>query len=347
MKIFILGVAGYNIGDDAIAYVVARHLRIDNSVKVGVINNGRLSKYGIEEVLISRTSIRGVWAILRAIFWSDVVLIGGGTIIQDKLGISYIRGMIPFFLQVVIVAKALGKSVLSVPIGVDRLHTNLGKKLYMYIDKCVDIIFYRDSLSFDYSEKVLQRKLDVNNVYYDPAILLKSSELNVCNYAVLSLVGESISIDILKILIDKFLNLCDRLEVEPKLLVMDSRPDEELRVYNFVKANVEVINTEDLFSTVDLIRNSKFVLSMRLHSLILGLGYTKLLCISRSEKNVYYSRLNNIKDISINDISNYSIDNLVSIINGLSINKKELDKGVFEAEQYLIRLGEELNGVKK
>lgn len=295
-KIIIIGLVGYNLGDEAIAVAVNTFLSKENTVSITTVSPGALAKYGIKEIYLNRRSLDSVLNLIRNIKNSDIVLIGGGSLVQDKLGVGLYSGVLAFFLQTVILAKLLGKTVITLPIGIDELDTRLGKLFAKCALIMIDELYVRDEQSKKLALRYVNKILAVN-VSADPAILLASQhqilmpapELNATKQkrVVISLVKENLETPGL---VESTSLVCKALIAtgcQVLLLAMDSRPDDEIELYQKILEKVpgvEIFLPKNIYDVIDCLSHSDALVAMRLHAMILGINLLPIIGISRTTK---------------------------------------------------------------
>jgi len=149
-RIALIGVAGPNLGDTAIAQAICEASE-RLGCEVTLVHPGKVSRPlpRFPQLIFSRRRI-GDWRALRALMRrSDDVWIGGGSLIQDRLGTSPVRGMLPFVFQVALLACASGRRPTLMCVGVDRLYTRLGKRMAsLVLRRLTSRIVVRDPQSF-------------------------------------------------------------------------------------------------------------------------------------------------------------------------------------------------------
>lgn len=306
LKVHIYGVVGHNFGDEAIA--VAAHREIldfspDAHVSVASSTDRDLyGRYEISEIRNDRKSLSGIWNLIRSVHEADIVLIGGGTIIQDKLGLTLLQGNLAYALQMTLLAKILRKPVGTLAIGVDALESRLGPVLARWLVRLTDVLLVRDEQSMDSVQKLLNtdRKVKANwLVGADPAFLVEvkdgplSPAMPFRNYMVLSLVNEGIEWEpFLDTLAGSVQRLLGTGAIDGiVMLAMDDRPTEELAVFERwlqkhpdLRSVAKVHVPEDIYNATAIIRRAKLMVAARLHAMILGLGAVPFLGISRTTK---------------------------------------------------------------
>lgn len=287
-KITLIGLAGHNMGDEAIALAVHIALINQHSISITSVKPGSLSKYGINEINLNRRSITSIINIGKNVYNSDIVILGGGSLIQDKLGISLHRGVLSFFLQMVLLSKLFRKKTITLPIGVDELNTTLGKVYAKIALSLLDEVHVRDDQSKKLALLYGSASKSVK-VSADPALLLnpKNNSLPKKNQIVISLVRENLNHHDIT---ESSIKLCEefsKLNINVVLLVMDHREDDETYIYKKIvekSQNARILipkNIEEIFSCL---LESKALIAMRLHAMILGIKILPIIGISRTTK---------------------------------------------------------------
>lgn len=302
-SILIIGLVGYNMGDEAIAYVSANVLSQKYAVKVVSLRKGVLAKYGINEVYFVPRSIASWFNLVRQMLGAKYILIGGGSLVQDKLGGGFLSGVIGYLNLITCVASSLGKPIISLPIGVDDINAK-NFSLASSILKRFKKITVRDCRSkvnvMSYSKDCL-----VPSIVPDPAFLIESSINQVSGssfgnaYVCVSLAKEN-SLDLNSPIVLQLIEaICCWVEdgYSVVLLCMDPRADDEISVYNAILRviaakndasryllKIQIITPTCVQEAVSLLRGAEALLAMRLHAVIIAYSYTKIFCISRTTK---------------------------------------------------------------
>jgi len=143
-KILIVGYHGYgNSGDEAILLAMINNIRIlrPNADIAALSHTPEEAEalYGI--TAIQRFSLP---AIVSAIRKRDVVVIGGGTLIQDG---TSARSLL-YYLGMIAIAKLFRKRVMVYANGVGPVTRRLGRFLTKWIVNKVDLITLREELSY-------------------------------------------------------------------------------------------------------------------------------------------------------------------------------------------------------
>lgn len=141
-KYVISGYIGFdNFGDEAIAGVLINHLKESGAEKITVIsaNPSKTAKiYGVQ------TS--GMLNFLRPILFSDVLISGGGSLLQD---VTSLRSLI-YYLVVIMTAILFGKKVIIFAQGFSKFRTKRGQFLAKLVLKSCYQVTVRDKQSQEY-----------------------------------------------------------------------------------------------------------------------------------------------------------------------------------------------------
>jgi len=162
-----------NIGDASILASILTLLRKNiNDADITVFANDPEKialQFAVNTLYKGRKLFRrlcGLWREIRALYNTDLLIWGGGHLLQDKSSQLYI----PFHLSKVFLAKVMGKRVAAYAIGVGPIDKQIGRVLTKYIVNKIDFISVRDKESKEVLKNVGVRR--PIHVTVDPAILL-------------------------------------------------------------------------------------------------------------------------------------------------------------------------------
>jgi polysaccharide pyruvyl transferase WcaK-like protein len=378
-RVAFFGSVGFNIGDEAIAVSSAYNLKKFNpdlEIYISTTKKGTIEGVyeGLKEFYLDRKTLKGWYKLLKFIKSVDYVFIGGGGMIQDKLGISLFRGMLPYVYQIVTIAKLFNKKVYTLPIGVDKLETKKGLMVARKVLKKVDLLWVRDNKSKEIAQEILGDHKREINVSADPAFLLEYelTPFNQCEYVCISLVKENLDTKKLREVLKECINwILENTSYHIVFVPMERRETDEISLFKdllneiridynkaLIKAKNEIAYQRvtildprnNVFEFIDILRSSKLLIAMRLHAMILSMGYTKILNISRTTKTETLSKEFGIPLIGIESINNEttkkiidfiknadSIDNDLVDVDYVLSEKKQILKNTFKS------LGELLN----
>ncbi len=296
--VFLAGMAGFNRGDDAIARVLLGSLLAGGRFSRAIVTVQRKNIFKssrIAEVRLSRKSPVYHWNLIVSIVKADLVVIGGGSIIQDEFGATWYRGITSLFAEIVFLARLFGKPVITAPIGVDALQTSKGRALARFVlTRCREIVV-RDSLSANNAASIVGELVPIR-VAADPVFALDGQDdttlsgeyLTVC--PALEGVGEDRLIDCHVSLIERYLEL--RPSAQVVILAMDDRVIEDAGKIEAVRSGIRpvlknrircVVPKSDLEARA-ILRQSSLVLAMRLHAMIISYSFAPIFCLSRGTK---------------------------------------------------------------
>ncbi|WP_461672889.1 polysaccharide pyruvyl transferase family protein [Priestia megaterium] len=349
-KIGFFGSVGYNIGDEAIAVASAYKLKDihpNSEIYISTIKKNIVQGVyqDINEFYLDRKTVGGWLRLLSFIKSLDCIFIGGGGMVQDKLGISRFKGMLPYVYQIACIGKIFNKPIYTLPIGVDELETDMGLTYAEKFLKKVDYLFVRDNQSKLIAQNILKDSQKEIHVAADPAFLLEYNltELSGCKYICISLVKENLDIDILKTVIVSVIKwVMNNTPYHIVLVPMERREDDEISLFKEILTEIEiyfedaiidnkeqiqekkvsVFNAENnIFEFINVLRSSELLIAMRLHAMILSLGYTQILNISRTTKTETLSKDFDIPLLDIKDIDVTASEKIIDFIKKKSFEK--------------------------
>jgi len=172
-KIAILGAHGTgNTGDEAILLGMLLSIRknINGAIIKVISRNPNSIRYFCDVQVASSGKMNYLFDIVKTILSSDILIIGGGGILQDQTSFSNLI----YYLTFILLAKLFNKKVMFYAVGVGPLLKGISKTLLKYFAKKVDFITVRDNYSkFLLSELGIQ--ISDNHVVSDPAVRLIES----------------------------------------------------------------------------------------------------------------------------------------------------------------------------
>ncbi|MCK8828119.1 polysaccharide pyruvyl transferase CsaB [Natroniella acetigena] len=169
-RIILSGYYGFNnAGDEAIlAALIVGLQEVFGQVEIIVLSanpSWTRKVHGVKA--ISRTNLVEVVAQLKK---TDLLISGGGSLLQDVTG----RKTIPYYLSIIILAKALKVPVFFCAQGVGPINAVINQKLVKSVLNRVDLITVRDQKS-----KELLRQIGVEGLIYvtaDPVFMLQPTK---------------------------------------------------------------------------------------------------------------------------------------------------------------------------
>lgn len=143
MRVVISGYYGFNnAGDEALLTAITEALRRCDESLTFVVLSGN-PRQTAEEYGLQAVSRINPWVLFNEIRRSDLLISGGGSLLQDVTGPL----SIPYYLGIVALAKLLGVPVVFYAQGIGPVRGWLGKKLIKLVANRVDLISLRDEES--------------------------------------------------------------------------------------------------------------------------------------------------------------------------------------------------------
>ncbi len=138
-KYVVSGYIGFdNFGDEAIAQVLTSYLKNNGAEKITLISSNpekTSKKYDVNSA--------GMLDFIRPIFESDVLISGGGSLLQDLTSLKSLL----YYLAVIMTALVLNKKVVIFAQGFTPFRTRIGKFLTKFVLKRCQKITVRDEKS--------------------------------------------------------------------------------------------------------------------------------------------------------------------------------------------------------
>lgn len=363
MRVGIFGVAGFNRGDDAISFSLARWIRDrvpSAELTVGVLQDmtDRLECVD-KQVVIERRTVGGLLRLARAIRRQDVILLGGGSLIQDKHGGDKIKGPLGYAWFVTLFARTLGTPVMSVALGVDNLGTSHGRAAAKEVLGRLRRISVRDPLSAGNVRELIGHNVDVMETP-DPAFSYHSSVQpeRIGNYVVLAPAFEGVGEGRIATV---FAQIAARILAEDsslhiKIISMDERTEEDAgkihQIWDLLSAKdrerVRLVSPTSAEEAADILRSGRGVVAMRLHALILAYGFAPLFCLSRTTKTEALMREYLIAGRDMNELGDDLPESVVHALRDVAGRQTqaalriELDRRMISAADELVSTMTEL-----
>lgn len=337
-SVVISGYYGFNnIGDEAVLSSIVTALRKHiPDVHIIVLSNAPSQTkafYGVQA--INRWQIK---EIAKAIKASDLLISGGGSLLQDVTS----NKVIPYYLGIVKIAQFYKKPVVFYSQGIGPVAKGLGKWLVKTVGNKVTQIFVRDEGSKALLETIGVKKAPIT-VTIDPVLGIKAKPELVDKLAPNLVAGKKVGIYIRPWKNDK--ELVDKLKEVSKYIVdrgydlylMPMYHKEDLSISEELASNlgehVHVISQEmTIDEVVAYTSQFDFILGMRLHSLIMahavgvpmiGLSYDPKVASFLNEVNAPYCV----------DVDNLNVTRLKEYIDRLVDNFEEEKERIFKMNQ--------------
>ena len=312
-KVLVSGYIGFdNFGDEAIFYALVNHLK-SLKVDVSVIcNNPDIvnKKYNV-----STCYYKSPLAILASILKCDILYSGGGSLLQNKTS-NY---SLYYYLLIILVAKLCFKKVFIFSQGIEPIQGQFHEFCTKTVLKLVDYITVRDEKSFNYLKK-LNIKADITS---DPVYSLVDN----CR---ISDKKEGLVIQLRDfkgfnhIFLDELAMALKNYTGSVKVLSLQNDIDEKVcRLFverlSLMGMNVRFVPFYSIERVFDIINEAEFVISTRLHGLIISNALR-----SKTFALVYDDKVKTLVDefhIQNIDLRNYAREELNLKINNF-LNKE-------------------------
>ncbi len=355
-NVLVLGYHGYeNCGDDAILISIKNTLeRIGENINIVVLSNKpkhTKKVYGVNAVYRFNPL-----SILNAVGKCDVLLCGGGTLLQDGTSTRSIR----YYLGVLSIAKMLGKKVILYSNGIGPIDKKANRDLTAKVINKVDTITFREQSSKSYLESIGVEKPKML-VTADPAFGLPFLDKNDYKYIFeqndIPAEKDMLGVSLRKwknkeYFIEQIARICDEI-IENKnmnvvFLNMQFEHDKKISelVMSKMKNKAYMIN-QNLrpLEVLGVTANFKTMISMRLHGIIFAGKQRVPVCgLIYDPKVDYY--LNVLDMPSIGNIDEIDEKKAITIISDILDNyeekKEKLAKVVIELEGIESINGEEV-----
>ena len=290
-SILLTGYFGFgNFGDEVIFAVLKKYFE-----RYG-LNVYSLVKHPEKKKEFNRSSIRDI---VKAVKLSDIVVNGGGGLLQDKTSAKSLF----YYLFVLFIAQRFHKRTICFAQGIGPIKRKISSFALRFILNRTDFITVRDS----YSKEVLTKSgvVDRNlNVTSDVAFLFdKEEEISLpLKEFIIYAPGSALSMPDIKTLIDIGKFIRDKSGI-PLLLI----PFYPARDGNVVMKVSEALDTQIIIPKrieqyLYIIRKSSFVVGMRYHSLLFSILKSKAF-VGLS----YDPKVNALmEEVGIKGINNYS-----------------------------------------
>lgn len=263
-KVLVSGYIGFNnFGDEAIFYALVNHLKSMDVEVSALCNNPDVLKHKYN---INTYHYKDFKAILSAVFNCDILYSGGGSLLQNKTS----NFSLYYYLFIIFLAKIFFKKVIIFSQGIEPIIGKCHEFVLKEILKMVDYITVRDSKSQEYLKK-LGLKADLTS---DPVYSLMN-EFKVSD----SKEGLVVQLRDFKgfnmQFLDDLANALRSYKGTIKVLSLQNESDEslcrifadKLKALNLNAKFIPFYNIERIF---EIINSSKYVISTRLHGLIIS-----------------------------------------------------------------------------
>jgi polysaccharide pyruvyl transferase CsaB len=334
-KILLAGYYGLNnIGDEAILEKFIEMIRnSSNDVEISVLSG---KPRNTEETFsVASVDRKDFFKVNRAIVKNDIVVFGGGSLLQDVTS----KKSIYYYLYLIFVSELFRKKVILLSQGIGPIRGRFNRWITARLLNKVDKITVRDINSFNVLKKLGVRE-EKAGFSADPVIDYGPDSKNENRDMIL--VGISVrkwkDVDVVSPLVEIIEKLHER-GIQVILIPFHFNEDIEIIEEIEAKTNVELGTVKDKMTSKELyglIGNMNLLLGARLHSLIFAVSsFVRVSAISYDPKVEYFMKSLGMKSIC-------SIDNIdpQKVCNDI-LEKLEGEIGYIEKRNELVEtLGE-------
>ncbi|OLA94397.1 MAG: polysaccharide pyruvyl transferase CsaB [Candidatus Melainabacteria bacterium LEY3_CP_29_8] len=315
-------ISGYygdkNFGDEAILYVLVQKLK-NITKNICILSSD--PEFTSEVYLVNSVYKFNLFKILKQIFKSDVLISGGGSLLQD---VTSLKSLL-YYLFIIFVSLLFSKEVIIFAQGIGPINNKLGQFLTKKLLKQVKLITVRDVKSYE-----LLRSWGIDSkIINDPMFGLSLPQNTPMNRV-------GIQLRQWKTLTSKMLN-------ELAFAVNKNFSHKEIYIYSLQdsidmpvcqefaqillninpKIKLKLEHNLNIPEIISSFRNLDFMLSMRFHGCLLALKYGIRTCaLSYDQKVEKLAEEFDIPCFNLNAKSEYNFEDIFNKL--ISIDKRQL-----------------------
>lgn len=353
-----------NTGDEAIMLSMHKNIqKLGDNYHITVLSNKpqeTKEKYGIEAVY--RFGVRDVFHAIRK---SDVLLSGGGSLLQDSTSTRSLM----YYLSITALAKLMRKKVMLYANGIGPVRGKRNRRLVKQVVNKADLITLREENSY---EELLSMGVNPKKCFVtaDPVFTMDGIGEG-ASRALLAKEGVPMDKPLVVVsvrnwkdmdrFIDRFAQMCDTIveKYDRNIVFLGMQMPNDITVSEKVRKKMKqqayiLKNNHSPYEVMGIISQADFILSMRLHTLIFAARQcVPLIGFVYDPKIEYYlEKLDmpsggNLKEFDPEETLAYVddvINNKEKYVAKLEKKEKELEKMARRNEKYLLKL---LERVKK
>ena len=295
MKYVVSGYIGFdNFGDEAIAHVLSEKLKKEGAEKITLISSNPSKTeqlYGVSSC--------GMLKFLPSLLDADVLISGGGSLLQD---VTSLKSLI-YYLAVIYSALILGKKVEIFSQGIGPINSKFGQFLTKFALKRVQKITVRDKKS----QELLESWGIVSELVKDPVFEIKLPPKNIKGVVGVQLRSfNGVTDEFMQRLADEVSNRFSDKKIQ--LISLQDKLDLEICELFSTKLkgkginNVEIISGLSVSGALETISNLEYLIAMRFHANVAGIkSGVKTLAINYDPKVEKLAIEYNLPLINLND----------------------------------------------
>lgn len=369
INLLIAGYHGFgNCGDEATLLAITTNIRkMASDVNITALSYS--PEFTKTEYNINSVQRFNILQVLSAIKRSDIILSGGGTLLQDGTSTRSLM----YYLSIIKTAKIFHKKVMLYANGIGPVNGSFNRKMIKAVVNNVDIITLRERLSENDLRKIGVTKPNIY-VTADPAFTLESIDSNKAK-DLLILEDIPVNKDIIGISVrnwakakegcDSYINeiavTCDNLARNGKTILiipMQFPKDVDISIKLMKRMEEKAYMLKNSYTPSQLlgiIGRTKIMLSMRLHTLIFAaVNKVPMVGIIYDPKVEYYLEALNMPsggDVRTERLNNKNITNQIYDIleneeKYISILENRVSKLINKANQNDMLLSEQLDIIR-
>ena len=295
-KVLVSGYIGFNnFGDEIIFDVLSKHLKtLGYKVSALSCNPAETKKlYDVEAYYF-----KNIFQILKAIIQNNILISGGGSLLQNKTS----NFSLFYYLGIIFLAKIFFKKVIIFAQGIEPIRGKFQEFITKNILKTTDLITVRD----ENSKNLLKNWGIKSELLSDPAYsIIENININQEKNGLIVQLRKTKGVNN-KFIKDLAYSISRNYMGDIKVLSLQNEYDEKVCLA-FVEAmkrydvQTKYIPFENVNKTIELINNAQYIISTRLHGLIIANTLkTQNFALIYDEKVKTLCDELNIKNIDIN-----------------------------------------------
>lgn len=360
-NVIMSGYYGFNnSGDEAILLSMHKNIeRMGDNINIIVLSNKpeeTRAKYGVD--VVYRFSFKEVF---KAIKNCDVVLSGGGSLLQDSTSTRSLM----YYLSIILLAKMLGKKVMLYANGIGPVSKNFNRQIVKTVVNKADLITLREGYSY---EELKSMGVSAKSfVTADPVFTLDSVSKDEANNLLIKagipLDKEIVGVSVRNVknwrnedeFVEEMAYLCDSIyeKYNRNIVFIVMQVPNDIRISEKVHEKMKnpsyiLRDAYSPYEIMGIIGRMSFIVSMRLHTLIFAARQrVPLVGFVYDPKIQYY--LDKLQMPSGGDIHDFDMNKTLEIIDDMIVNHEkyaeildksaaELEKAAHNNEKYLMEL---------
>lgn len=264
MRYVVSGYIGFdNFGDEAITYVLSQKLKSEGAEKITLISSNPKKTSELYNV-----DSCGMFDFFSAIKESDILISGGGSLLQD---VTSLKSLL-YYLSVIFTALILRKKVYIFAQGIGPINSKIGQILTKFALKRADKISVRDKKS----QELLKSWKIESELVKDPIFEMEVPQTNKTGIVGIQLrkfngFGEDFLMKLSNEVKNRF--------SDKKIKIFSLQDSIDLEICNRFRemlidsgfSDAEVLNNLSIKETVEKIAESEYLIAMRFHANVIGI----------------------------------------------------------------------------